>query len=64
MIEDLPSLISTVGFPIAVVCYLLWERHTTTCALKHAIQNDLTHAIQELKEEIIKFSERCNGGKK
>ena len=64
MIEDVPSLISTLGFPIAVVCYLLWERHTTTLGLKKAIENHLVTAIQELKEEIIRFSERCNGGKK
>ena len=64
MMEELPSLISTLGFPIAVVCYLLWERHSTMHALKKAIENHLVTAIQELKEEIIRFSERCNGGKK
>jgi len=63
MIEDLPSIISTLGFPIAVVCFLLWERHADKCSLKDAIAAN-TAAIHKFKEEIIRFSERCNGGKK
>lgn len=69
------SLIGTLGFPIVVVCYLLWERHHMTKEvrkertetlryLEKAIKNDLVHAIDTLKEEIIKLNERCNGGKK
>lgn len=68
------SLIGTLGFPIVVVCYLLWERHHIAKAvreeriktlryLENAIKNDLVHAIESLKEEIIKLNERCNRGK-
>jgi predicted PurR-regulated permease PerM len=53
--SDLPTLISTLGFPIAVCCYLLWERHTM-------IQK-FTKAINDLKVEIVKLNERCNGRK-
>ena len=71
MIEVVPSLIGTFGFPIAIVCYLLWERHhiaadvrkertETLRYLEKAIKNDLVHAIESLKEEIIKLNERCN----
>ena len=56
MIEELPDLISNNGFPIAVCCYLLWERHTM-------IQK-FTKAIDALKVEIVKLNERCGGGKK
>jgi len=49
--EELAGLISTLGFPIAVCCYLLWERHTM-------IQR-FTKAITELKVEIVKLNERC-----
>lgn len=66
------SVIGTLGFPIAVVCYLLWERHHISRAvrkertetlhyLEKAIKNDLVHAIDMLKEEIIKLNERCKG---
>ena len=64
MLEELPTLISTLGFPIAVVCFLLWERHTATCSLKKVISENLVGAITELKVEIVKLNERCNGGKK
>ena len=63
MIESLPSLISTLGFPIAICVILLWERHADKCSLKDAVTEN-TEAIQEFKEEIIRFTERCNGGKK
>jgi len=62
MIEDIPALISTLGFPIAITIYLLWERQQVTKTLEKAIKQDLVIAIQELREEIIRFSERCNGG--
>ena len=71
----IPSLISTLGFPIAIVCYLLWERlhvakavrreRTETLRyLEKVIKNDLVHAIDDLKTEIVKLNERCNGSKK
>lgn len=71
MFESIVSLISTLGFPVAVVCYLLWERHhiakdvrkertETLRYLEKAIKEDLVHAIDTLKEEIIKLNERCN----
>jgi predicted PurR-regulated permease PerM len=56
MLEEVTMLISTLGFPIAVCCYLLWERHSM-------IQK-FTKAINDLKVEIVKLNERCNGGKK
>ena len=62
MMEDVPSLISTLGFPIAMCLYLLWERHHDKCSLVEAVA-DNTAATQEFKEEIIRFTERCNGGK-
>ncbi|MBE9570160.1 MAG: hypothetical protein IMF11_06020 [Proteobacteria bacterium] len=76
MFETIPSLVSTLGFPIAVCCYLLWERHhvsksvqkereDTMHHLENAIKNHLVTAINELKMEIVKLNERCNsGGKK
>ena len=75
MIEDMPSLISTLGFPIAVVCFLLWERHhnakatqeerlSTMLHFEKAIKVDLVNAINNLKVEIVRLNERCNGGKK
>jgi len=64
MVEDLPALISTLGFPIAVVCYLLYERNNTMRRFEKAIKIDLAQAINDLKVEIVKLNERCNGGKK
>jgi len=64
MIEELPALISTLGFPIAVVCFLLWERHQTMKHFEKTIKVDLVGAITALKVEIVKLNERCNGGKK
>jgi DNA-directed RNA polymerase subunit F len=72
---DIASLISTLGFPIAVVCYLLWERRCqahevrkergeTLLHLEKVIKNDLVHAIDELRVEIVKLNERCNRNKK
>jgi len=62
--QDFPALISTLGFPIAITCYLLWERQNISRKLEKAIREDLVSAIQELKEQIIIFSERCNGGRR
>ena len=75
MHEDITSVISTLGFPIAVCCYLLWERHhvsksvqkerqDTLHHLENAIKNHLVTAINELKTEIVKLNERCNPGGK
>lgn len=63
------DLISTLGFPIAVCIYLLWERQRTAKAtlkerkdtmhhLENVIKNDLVHAIDSLKVEIVKLNER------
>jgi len=43
--EDLVSIIGTVGFPIAVTLFLLFERSKTTKELTKAIQ-DLTLIIK------------------
>ena len=75
MIEELPALVSTLGFPIAVVCFLLWERHhnsklaqeerlQTMLHFEKAIKVDLVNAINDMKTEIVKLNERCSGGKK
>ena len=67
--EDFTSLISTLGFPIAVCCYLFWERHSTTKAnreerlekrekLTNALK-EFTVAVSDLKVEITKLNERC-----
>jgi hypothetical protein len=64
MIEEIQTFIVTLGFPIAVVCYLLWERQKTMCHFETVIKKDLVGAICELKVEIVKLNERCNGGKK
>jgi hypothetical protein len=58
MLEDLQSLVSTLGFPIAVTVYLLWERQHVNKELKDAIEKTLVSAINELKIEIVKLSER------
>lgn len=75
MLDDIAALISTLGFPVVIVCYLLWERRClsrevrqdrrdTQVHLEKIIKNDLVHAINDLKTEIIKLNERCNGGRK
>jgi hypothetical protein len=64
MMNEIASLISTLGFPIVVVCFLLWERHKTMYHLEKAIKKDLVGAIVELKLEIVKLNERCNGTNK
>jgi hypothetical protein len=64
MLEEIQSFVVTLGFPIAVVCYLLWERHKTMCHFETVIKKDLVGAICDLKMEIIKLNERISGGKK
>jgi hypothetical protein len=58
MIEDLSSLVGTLGFPIAVTVYLLWERQHVNKELKDAIEKTLAGSINELRVEIVKLSER------
>ena len=43
--ENILQVISTVGFPIAITLYLLWERDKTTKGLTKAI-TDLTILIK------------------
>ena len=70
--EDFTSLIGTLGFPIAVCCWLFWERHNTQKAsqeerqekrekLTNAIK-EFTTAITDLKTEMVKLNERCKKG--
>ena len=74
MIEEMPSMIETLGFPIAVALLLFWmlfhtnkvhreEREKTQQILADAIK-DFTSAIGDLKVEIVKLNERCDGGVK
>lgn len=73
VMEPFPSLVSTLGFPIAVCCYLFWERHHMAKVYREERQEnqkrlsdaikDFTIAIGELKVQIVKLNERCNGGK-
>lgn len=63
MYEDLPQLVANLGFPIAVVLYLLWERHTNTKSLELAIRDELVGAIHELREEIIRICTFLNDRK-
>lgn len=71
MIEEIPSIIETLGFPIAVALLLFWmlyhtnkvhreEREKTQETLAVAIK-DFTTAISDLKVEIVKLNERCEG---
>lgn len=73
MMEELPSLIETLGFPMAISLLLFWmlyytnkvhreEREKTQEILAKAIR-DFTTAISDLKTEIVKLNERCEGGK-
>jgi hypothetical protein len=75
MIEQLPLITTTLGLPTAVAIYALWDRHQTVSRteqerqetlryLEKAIKVHLVGAINELKVEIVKLNERCNGGKK
>jgi hypothetical protein len=61
MIEEIQSFIVTLGFPIAVVCFLLWERYRTISHFETVIKKDLVGAINDLKLEIVKLNERCDG---
>lgn len=63
MIDAIQSFVLTLGFPIAVVCYLLWERYRIMCHFEKVIKKDLVGAINELKIEIVKLNERCENKK-
>lgn len=69
LIADMPSLIGTLGFPIAVCIYLFYDRHKTAQDtrterinslryLEKAIKVDLVNAIDDLKIEIVKLNGR------
>lgn len=58
MYETVPEIVASLGFPIAVACYLLYERRATTKELTHVIRNDLISSINALKIEITKLAER------
>lgn len=50
-IQAIGQLISTVGFPIAIVCYLLYYQKDTTDKLVGIISEN-TKAIELLQQEI------------
>ena len=56
--DIMQTLIATLGFPIAVTVYLLWERVTVMSELKNAIKSDLVGAIAALREQIVILNER------
>jgi len=47
MLEEVTGLITSVGFPIVVVIYLLWERQTST--------KELISVLYQVKETLIKL---------
>jgi len=49
------NTVATLGFPIGVSCYLLYERFT--------LLQKFTKAITDLKVEIVKLNERCKESK-
>jgi len=58
---DLPDLVATLGFPIAVTCYLLYERRAATKELSDAVNNHLVGAINALKVEITNLAAKLDG---
>jgi len=56
--EMMQAIIATLGFPIAITVYLLWERQNVTKCLEAAIKNDLAGAINDLREQIVILNER------
>ena len=54
-ISALGQLISSVGFPIAIVCYLLYYHKDTTDKLTSII-SDNTKALALLQQEIHQLS--------
>ena len=56
-ISALGQLISSVGFPIAIVCYLLYYQKDTTDKLTSIISEN-TKAIALLQQEIHQLSHR------
>ena len=56
MIDDfILQVITTLGFPVCIVIYLLYERRTVTRELSDAINNHMIGAINDLKVEISKL---------
>lgn len=45
--QEISQLIGTLGFPIAVCCWLLYERRTT--------QKELTKAVENFTETLIEI---------
>jgi len=56
--DGMQAIIATLGFPIALCCYFLWERQNVTKGLETAIKEDLTGAISSLREQIVILNER------
>jgi hypothetical protein len=50
VIENIESTITTIGFPIAITIYLLWERQNTT--------KEMIKVLHELHLSICKLGER------
>ena len=53
-IQTIGQLVSTVGFPIAIVCYLLYYQKDTTDRLVGIISEN-TKAIELLQHEIHEY---------
>ena len=51
MMENIETVVSTMGFPIAIAIYLLWERQKTT--------REMINVLHELHLSICKLGERC-----
>lgn len=57
IMNELIEIIGTLGFPIAIVIYLLYERNTTTKEFMDTIKS-LHHEVSELRVSILLLSER------
>lgn len=56
-ISTISQLVGTVGFPIAVTAYLLWDAHQSR--QEHAEEMDkVTTALNNNTEAIVKLSDR------
>lgn len=56
-VQEIANIISTVGFPIAIACYMLWYNNKTMTKMQEALNNN-TLALQKLaikldKEDIV-----------
>lgn len=52
MMENIETVVSAMGFPIAITIFLLWERQKTTC--------EMIGVLHELHLAICKLGERCD----